>query len=924
MLHENRLLRLTQAQLDAQRKTAGLTPISTAKPTAVVARQTVQTVNPVLGSGVQTLKNDIQDVRMSAADANNALQVQTHQGQNIGTRPTAAIKDSGYTGAYTTLADAQKAQQEYYIKTGGSNPEIDAAVYNLQNRQMGVPTAPVPGPTGTAEAPKLDYASPYDTPTQPQAGETMQDRAAARGAARIQDTAQAQYILSTSRDPNARHSAQEFIDSQVGNVKGYVTKTVTQENGSTIQTLSEDENATAKAQEESKNRMALEQQNRLKSQEMADQHKKFVSTIDTTPIDQTTKQIADLMSRVSTLTPDLQAVILPGLLDLQNSNNEIAKQVNSMVSQQPSDAEIEKSYGTMEKYIIDQGEKYEAILEKDKQIKLDTADYNKESLEIEKKMIEHDAAVAEQKQIAMNVDNEKRLRRQLNRLGLQTDTSSLDYLQSEIQKGATALEDLKTSNNLVSLKAQLAIGKGYTLERDRALNDYEAKYLDITSQVTDKLSTIQNSISTAKKDRNEAIIEAKKWGLEQKQENDKEARTMLSGAYQSMMDARAEVEKTRQAEAKVELAYKRSQEDMDRREQVAYEKELRGEARAETRATVAQENFERKNEIADSKLVRSEFQKVAESQTVKDFSTLRSTQRKVADLVSDAKANPDDTGKTGAAITLGMTLTAKGSDPTTGVRDSELLKFGMAQSVLDKVWAAKKAFDGGDMSGISLDIVEKYSEAMSLLSESQRIEAQAEYVGAFNRLADFNIRSQYENLNPATISLPSGISIPDWAVSSYFADEESAENDSSWDVDWDNPSTWQSNTGTGEAISGSPYHKGVDEYALDIDGKIGDPIRSPVSGNVVNVVRGEKGLGNYVTIEDADGYQHTFGHMADIRVKIGDEMGPGITFGTIGNTGSVILGNGGDGSHLHYRVTKDGKAVNPKEMAKSSTKKNYA
>lgn len=349
--------------------------------------------------------------------------------------------------------------------------------------------------------------------------------------------AQAQNILANSRNPKQRAEAQKFIDSEVGKVKGYNDVPIYDDKGNiTGYNSVESMGKTADAQQRERDRLALEESNRLKSAENADKLKKFTAGIDTSQLDQTKAQLDTLMASIANLSPDLQAAVLPSLISLQNSNNEITKQVNDMVGAQPTDEDIESQYGGVEEYIKSEDAKYKDLLARNLETSKEIAKYNKDALEIEKKIIDHDAAVAEQKQLAANVDNEKKLRRQLNRLGIQTDVSGLTYLQTEIQKGVDALENLKTANNLVSLKAQLAIGEGYRLEVKQAMETYEGNYLNITSQTTERLQAIKNSISTAKADRTAAIIEAKKWGLEQKSINDRELRTTVSNANIAMIE----------------------------------------------------------------------------------------------------------------------------------------------------------------------------------------------------------------------------------------------------------------------------------------------------------------------------------------------------------------------------------------------------
>ncbi|MFJ7982428.1 phage tail tape measure protein [Lysinibacillus xylanilyticus] len=107
-------------------------------------------------------------------------------------------------------------------------------------------------------------------------------------------------------------------------------------------------------------------------------------------------------------------------------------------------------------------------------------------------------------------------------------------------------------------------------------------------------------------------------------------------------------------------------------------------------------------------------------------------------------------------------------------------------------------------------------------------------------------------------------------------------------------------------------HKGI-----DIDGKKGDLLQSNVSGKVVST--GKDGVsGNYIYVMDGNGLKHFYAHLDSIAVAIGDVVDVGTKLGTIGNTGNVYSGSGGDGSHLHYGVKQGDKWVDPTSYAQSA------
>lgn len=117
------------------------------------------------------------------------------------------------------------------------------------------------------------------------------------------------------------------------------------------------------------------------------------------------------------------------------------------------------------------------------------------------------------------------------------------------------------------------------------------------------------------------------------------------------------------------------------------------------------------------------------------------------------------------------------------------------------------------------------------------------------------------------------------------------------------------------------FHLGV-----DIDGTKGQRLDAPVSGTVIKSGyagnnKEDSSYGNIVMIKDDSGIKHLFAHMEKTLVKIGDNVTAGTQIGTIGNSGTVSS-TSGDGSHLHYEVRKNDKAINPIDYlnnAKSGT-----
>ncbi len=91
---------------------------------------------------------------------------------------------------------------------------------------------------------------------------------------------------------------------------------------------------------------------------------------------------------------------------------------------------------------------------------------------------------------------------------------------------------------------------------------------------------------------------------------------------------------------------------------------------------------------------------------------------------------------------------------------------------------------------------------------------------------------------------------------------------------------------------------------VDIPGAIGTPIYATADGIVLRAgVAG--GYGNMVAIDHGRGIETRYGHMSKLLVTANTRVHRGQMIGLMGSTGRST------GSHLHYEVRVDGKAVNP-------------
>lgn len=91
---------------------------------------------------------------------------------------------------------------------------------------------------------------------------------------------------------------------------------------------------------------------------------------------------------------------------------------------------------------------------------------------------------------------------------------------------------------------------------------------------------------------------------------------------------------------------------------------------------------------------------------------------------------------------------------------------------------------------------------------------------------------------------------------------------------------------------------------VDIANEAGTPIQATADG-VVEQAGWINGYGNAVTIRHTSQLETLYGHMEEIKVKVGQEVSRGDIVGLMGHTGRAT------GNHCHYEVRVGGHPVNP-------------
>jgi len=97
---------------------------------------------------------------------------------------------------------------------------------------------------------------------------------------------------------------------------------------------------------------------------------------------------------------------------------------------------------------------------------------------------------------------------------------------------------------------------------------------------------------------------------------------------------------------------------------------------------------------------------------------------------------------------------------------------------------------------------------------------------------------------------------------------------------------------------------------VDFAGAYGSPVYATADG-VVTHAGWQSGYGRLIKIKHDFGFETRFGHLAQIRVKVGDRVSRGDRIGDMGNSGRST------GPHLHYEVRTSGKPVNPMTYIKA-------
>jgi murein DD-endopeptidase MepM/ murein hydrolase activator NlpD len=91
--------------------------------------------------------------------------------------------------------------------------------------------------------------------------------------------------------------------------------------------------------------------------------------------------------------------------------------------------------------------------------------------------------------------------------------------------------------------------------------------------------------------------------------------------------------------------------------------------------------------------------------------------------------------------------------------------------------------------------------------------------------------------------------------------------------------------------------------SIDISNAIGTPVVAAAGGEI-QIAKNRWPYGNYITILHPNGVVTLYAHLSFIAngIEAGVNVSQGQTIGYMGNTGHVVRGSGGTGSHLHFET----------------------
>jgi murein DD-endopeptidase MepM/ murein hydrolase activator NlpD len=105
----------------------------------------------------------------------------------------------------------------------------------------------------------------------------------------------------------------------------------------------------------------------------------------------------------------------------------------------------------------------------------------------------------------------------------------------------------------------------------------------------------------------------------------------------------------------------------------------------------------------------------------------------------------------------------------------------------------------------------------------------------------------------------------------------------------------------------SNFHTGVDLLSETEDDNV-----HPVKPGIVVLAKYHSQYGNTVVVRHSNGIESLYGHLANMKVEVGDKVTTETVLGRVGNTGVST------GKHLHLEILVGGYPVNPQKVIRTA------
>jgi len=96
----------------------------------------------------------------------------------------------------------------------------------------------------------------------------------------------------------------------------------------------------------------------------------------------------------------------------------------------------------------------------------------------------------------------------------------------------------------------------------------------------------------------------------------------------------------------------------------------------------------------------------------------------------------------------------------------------------------------------------------------------------------------------------------------------------------------------------------VNTKGIDVEGKIGDPVKAAADGTVMYVGNGVRGMGNLILLGHSNGFISAYAHNQALLVKLGQQVKQGAQIASIGQSDTTS-------PRLHFEIRRDGTPLNP-------------